>query len=228
LRTCRRKGVSSRFSTTRPGTLLKSSIPITTFTDWTEDSPFFEADTVAHCGDSVEGFYLNTLSAVDVATGWIECMGTWGKGQERITFTRSSAYKKNDSCHIEQKNWNVIRRVVGYGRYSSHAALEALNGVYDDLRLYMNFFQPVMKIVSKTRHGARVHKTCDTAQTPYQRLPKYNTLSENKRTELMDLYYSLNPATLLDCINNNLEKLWQLEDIANGRKPFKIHKIQAT
>ncbi|HAV10230.1 MAG TPA: hypothetical protein DCX22_01235 [Dehalococcoidia bacterium] len=122
----------------------------------------------------------------------------------------------------------MIRRVVGYGRYSSHAALEALNGVYDDLRLYMNFFQPVMKIVSKTRHGARVHKTCDTAQTPYQRLPKYNTLSENKRTELMDLYYSLNPATLLDRINNNLEKLWQLEDIANGRKPFKIHKIQAT
>ena len=95
----------------------------------------------------------------------------------------------------------------------------------DDLRLYMKFFQPVMKIVSKTRHGARVHKTYDTAQTPYQRLLKYNTLSENKRTELMDLYYSLNPATLLDRINNNLEKLLQLEDIANGRKPFKIHKI---
>ena len=85
LRTCRQKGGRSRFSTTRPGTLLKNSIPIRTFADWTENSPgFFEADTVAHCGDSVEGFYLNTLSAVDVATGWIECMGTWGKGQSRI------------------------------------------------------------------------------------------------------------------------------------------------
>jgi hypothetical protein len=266
LRTCHRKGLSSRFSTTRPGTLLKNSIPIRTFTDWTEDFPgFFEADTVAHCGDSVEGFYLNTLSAVDVATGWIECMGTWGKGQSRIrsgihrirqrlpfsmlgldsdngsefinhhllsycrqehiTFTRSRSYKKNDSCHVEQKNWNVIRRVVGYGRYSSHAALEALNDVYDDLRLYMNFFQPVMKIASKTRHGARVHKTYDTAQTPYQRLLKYNTLSENKRTELLNIYYSFNPSTLLDRINSNLEKLWQLEDKANGRKPFRIHKI---
>jgi IS30 family transposase len=266
LRTCHQKGGSSRFSTTRPGTLLKNSIPIRTFTDWTEDSPgFFEADTVAHCGDSVEGFYLNTLSAVDVATGWIECMGTWGKGQfrirqgihrirqrlpfsmlgldsdngsefinhhllsycrqEHITFTRSRSYKKNDSCHIEQKNWNVVRRVVGYGRYSSHAALEALNDVYGDLRLYMNFFQPVMKIVSKTRHGARVHKTYDTAQTPYQRLLKYNTLSENKRTELLNLYYLINPATLLDRINSNLEKLWKLEAFTKDRKPFRIHKI---
>jgi hypothetical protein len=266
LRTCHQKVRRGRFSTTRPGTLLKHSIPIRTFADWTEDSPgFFEADTVAHCGDSVEGFYLNTLSAVDVATGWIECMGTWGKGQSRIgqgihrirqrlpftmlgldsdngsefinqhllnycrqkhiTFTRSRSYKKNDSCHVEQKNWNVIRRVVGYGRYSSHAALEALNDVYDDLRLYMNFFQPVMKIVSKIRHGARVHKTYDTAQTPYQRLLKYNALSENKRIELMHLYYSLNPATLLDRININLEKLWQLEDIATHRKPLRIHKI---
>jgi hypothetical protein len=266
LRTCHQKGGSSRFSTTRPGTLLKNSIPIRTFTDWTEDSPgFFEADTVAHCGDSVEGFYLNTLSAVDVATGWIECMGTWGKGQfrirqgihrirqrlpfsmlgldsdngsefinhhllsycrqEHITFTRSRSYKKNDSCHVEQKNWNVIRRVVGYGRYSSHAALEALNEVYDDLRLYMNFFQPVMKIVSKTRHGARVHKTYDIAQTPYQRLLKYNTLSENKRTELLNLYYLINPATLIDRINSNLEKLWKLEAITKDRKLFRIHKI---
>jgi IS30 family transposase len=266
LRTCHQKGGSSRFSTTRPGTLLKNSIPIRTFTDWTEDSPgFFEADTVAHCGDSVEGFYLNTLSAVDVATGWIECMGTWGKGQFRIrqgihrirqrlpfsmlgldsdngsefinhhllsycrqaniTFTRSRSYKKNDSCHIEQKNWNVIRRVVGYGRYSSHAALEALNEVYDDLRLYMNFFQPAMKIVSKTRHGARVHKTYDTAQTPYQRLLKYNTLPENKRTELLNLYYLINPATLIDRINSNLEKLWKLEAITKDRKLFRIHRI---
>jgi len=66
LSTCRQKGVSSRFSTTRSGTLLKNSIPIGTFTDWAEDSPgFFEADTVAICGDCVEGFYLNTLSAVE-------------------------------------------------------------------------------------------------------------------------------------------------------------------
>jgi hypothetical protein len=266
LRICHQKGGRSRFSTTKPGTLLKNSIPIRTYADWKENSPgFFEADTVAHCGDSVEGFFLYTLSMVDVATGWIECMGTWGKGQHRIrqgihrirqhlpfpmlgldsdngsefinqhllsycqegkiTFTRSRSYKKNDSCHIEQKNWTVVRRVIGYGRYSSHASLDALNNVYGFLRLYMNFFQPVMKIVSKTRRGARVYKTYDAAQTPYQRLLKYDTLSEEKRGDLQRVYQSLDPATLIDQINYSLDKLWSLEDKVGHRKSLRIHKI---
>jgi hypothetical protein len=266
LKTWRSKAGHSRFSTTKPGTLLKDSIPIRTFTDWKENSPgFLEADLVAHCGESVEGFYLNTLSAVDVATGWIECIGTWGKGQSRvrqgihrvrqrlpfpmlgfdsdnggefinqhllsycrenkITFTRSRSYKKNDSCHIEQKNWTVVRRVIGYGRYSSHAALEALNDVYSPLRLYMNFFQPVMKLVSKTRHGAKVHKLYDTAQTPYQRLLSFNILPEVGRKKLQAIYQSLNPDTLLHEINNSLEKLWELEESKFKRKRYRIHKI---
>jgi hypothetical protein len=266
LRTCHQKGGRSRFSTTKPGTLLKNAIPIKTFTDWTENSPgFFEADTVAHCGDSIEGFCLYTLSTVDVATGWIECVGTWGKGQTRIrqgihrirqrlpfhmlgldsdngsefinqhllnycrqwniTFTRSRSYKKNDSCHVEQKNWNVVRRVVGYGRYSSRASLAALNDVYSYLRLYMNFFQPVMKIVSKTRHGARVHKIYDTAQTPYQRLLKYDMLSEDKRRELHAIYQSLDPITLIEKLNRCLEQLWEQEENKVQPKRYGIHKI---
>ena len=266
LKTWRSKAGHSRFSTTKPGTLLKNSIPIRTFADWKENSPgFLEADLVAHCGESVEGFYLNTLSAVDVATGWIECIGTWGKGQSRvrlsihrirqrlpfpmlgfdsdnggefinqhllsycrenkITFTRSRSYKKNDSCHIEQKNWTVVRRVIGYGRYSSHAALEALNSVYTLLRLYMNFFQPVMKLVSKTRHGAKVHKLYDIVPTPYQQLLSFNILPERKRKELQAIYQSLNPDTLLHEINNSLEKLRELEESKIKRKRYRMHKI---
>ena len=64
--------------------------------------------------------------------------------REGIMFTRSRSYKKNDSCHVEQKNWSVVRRLVDYDRYSPRAALEALNRVYYLLRLYVNFFQPVM------------------------------------------------------------------------------------
>ena len=72
-------------STTKPGSLLKASIPIRTFAEWTEDQPgFLEMDLVAHCGESTEGFYLNTLTAVDIATGWVECQGVWGKGQDRV------------------------------------------------------------------------------------------------------------------------------------------------
>ncbi len=143
--------------------MLKSSIPIRTFADWKENKPgFLEIDLVAHCGESGEGFFLNTLCAVDVASGWIECVPVWGKGQvrvksavhkvrgrlpfpllgvdsdngsefinqsfhtycqeENIKFTRSRSYKKNDSCHVEQKNGNVVRRLVGYDRYDSKAA----------------------------------------------------------------------------------------------------------
>ena len=78
---------------------------------------------------------------------------------------------------MEQKNWSVVRRLAGYDRYSSRAALETLNRVYDLLRLYINFFQPVMKLVSKTRHGAKVHKVYDTARTPYQRLLEAGVLT---------------------------------------------------
>jgi len=240
-------------STTKPGTLLKNSIPVRTFSDWNENKPgFLEADLVAHCGDSAEGFYLTTLSTVDVATGWCEPVVVWGKGQARvggavydvrkrlpmpllgldsdngsefinqslynycrrngITFTRSRSYKKNDSCHVEQKNWSVIRRVIGYDRFSSKAAFKALDDVYTLLRLYVNFFQPVLKLVGKSRHGARVHKVYDKAQTPYQRLLKSGVLTEDKRRELANIYGALNPVTLLKQIRQSVEHLWTLAE----------------
>ena len=249
----RRLGGRRPFTTTKPGSLLKSSIPIRTFTEWPEDSPgYLEVDLVSHCSESTEGFYLTTLCAVDVTSGWSECIGVWGKGQQRvgsaihqirqrlpfpllgldsdngsefinqhlysycrredITFTRSRSYKKNDSCHVEQKNWSVVRRLIGYDRYNSKAALEALNRVYNLTRLYVNFFQPVMKLVDKTRHGAKVYKIYDTAQTPYQRLLKAGVLTEAKQQELAATYYRLNPVTLLRQINENLERLWTMAD----------------
>ena len=77
----RQRGLRRPFSTTKPGSLLKAAIPIRTFTEWDDKRPgFLEIDLVAHCGESTEGFYLNTLSTVDVATGWVECRGVWGKG----------------------------------------------------------------------------------------------------------------------------------------------------
>jgi len=253
LRPWRRAGGRRSPSATRPGSLLKSSIAIRTFADWQENKPgFLEMDLVAHCGESVEGFYLNTLCAVDVASGWTECLPVWGKGQERvrsavhrmrqclpfpllgvdsdngsefinqcfytycsqekITFTRSRSYKKNDSCHVEQKNGNVVRRLVGYDRYTSRAAFQCLQRLYDSVRLYMNFFQPTMKLCSKTRHVARVHRVYQTAQTPYQRLLQLGILSEAKQTEMAATYHGLNPVLLLKQINGNLEQLWRLSD----------------
>ena len=258
LRPYRLVGGRRPFATTKPGSLLKRSIPIRTFTDWEEDTPgFLEIDLVSHCGDSPDGLFLTTLTTVDVASGWSECMGVWGKGQQRvraaihrvrqrlpfpllgldsdngsefinqylfnycreegITFTRSRSYKKNDSCHVEQKNWSVVRRLIGYDRYDSKAALESLNRVYDLTRLYVNFFQPVMKLVHKSRHGARLYKVYDTAQTPYQRLLAAGVLTVAKEQELATTYHRLNPALLLRQINQNLERLWDLARYSTTR-----------
>jgi hypothetical protein len=253
LRRWRGSGTRRGLSTTKPGTLLKNSIPIRTFSDWNENKPgFLEADLVAHCGDSAEGFYLTTLSTVDVATGWCEPVAVWGKGQERvggavyhvrkqlpmlmlgldsdngsefinqslyqycrrhgITFTRSRSYKKNDNCHVEQKNWTVIRRVIGYDRFSSKAAFKALGDVYTLLRLYINFFQPVSKLVRKSRHGAKVYKLYDIAQTPYQRLLRSEVLTEDKKRELAYTYGALNPVRLLKEISQSVEHLCTLAE----------------
>ena len=195
LRPYRQLGGRRSFSTTKSGSLLKSSIPIRTFADWQEDKPgFMETDLVAHCGEFINQSFYNYCR------------------QEKITFTRSRAYKKNDSCHVEQKNGNVVRRLVGYDRYTSKVAYECLGRVYNLVRLYINFFQPTMKLVDKTRNGAKVHKVYETAQTPYQRLLQSAVLSEGKRAELAATYRGLNPVLLLKQINGNLEQLWRLAD----------------
>ena len=148
--------------------------------------------------------------------------------REGIIFTRSRSYKKNDSCHVEQKNWSVVRRLVGYDRYSSRAALETLNRTYDLLRLYVNFFQPVMKLMAKTRHGAKVHKVYDRAWTPYQRLPEAGVLTEAKRQQLATSYHGLNPIALLRQINHNLERLRTLADRPVQQQKGRPHNDSVT
>lgn len=116
--------------------------------------------------------------------------------REHITFTRGRAYKKNDGCFVEQKNYSVVRRAVGYARYEGALALRLLNELYALLRLYTNFFQPVMKLVKKERIGAKVKKTYDDPRTPYARLLSSRALSQRAKQQLRTQYASLNPAEL--------------------------------
>ncbi len=265
LRPYRRQGGRKGFTTTRPGRLLRSSIPIRTFADWQENKPgFLEIDLVAHCGDSVEDFFLNSLCAVDVASGWTECVPVWGKGQvrvksavhrvrqrlpfpllgvdsdngsefinqvfytycreEKISFTRSRSYKKNDSCHVEQKNGNIVRRLVGYDRYNSRAAYQCLERLYYCVRLYANFFQPTMKLASKTRHGARVYKVYETAKTPYQRLLLSGVLTEREKEVLVAMYNGINPVQLLKQVNGCLGQLWKTRALHHGNHIYDATK----
>ena len=116
--------------------------------------------------------------------------------QEKITFTRGRAGKKNDGCFVEQKNYSVVRRAVGYARYDSPAQQRLLNTLYAHLRLFTNYFQPVMKLVSKERTGAKVKKTYDRPQTPYRRLLATPGISRQTRQRLQAEYATLNPAQL--------------------------------
>lgn len=115
---------------------------------------------------------------------------------ENITFTRSRPYRKNDSCFVEQKNWSVVRRFVGYGRLEGEQQRRALDELYAVLRLLINFFVPSMKLVEKTRHGSRVTKRYDKPQTPYARVLASPTISEDLKNQLRTLYATLNPAAL--------------------------------
>jgi hypothetical protein len=134
---------------------------------------------------------------------------TWCQ-REGITFTRSRAYQKNDGAHVEQKNGAVVRHLIGYDRFASRAAYAQLARVYQLARLHVNFFQPVEKLLTKTRNGARVHRVYDRAQTPYQRLGAAGVLTPAKRQELDALYQSLNPLQLRRDLEAALERLWTL------------------
>jgi hypothetical protein len=238
-------------STTKPGSLLKKAIPVRTYTPWEEDKPgFLEIDLVAHCGGTTEGQYINTLTCVDLSTGWIECLAVRQRTQqavfeaiqtmrtrlpffllgldsdnggefindllyqycltEKITFTRSRPYKKNDQAHVEQKNWSVVRRLIGYDRLETEAEYLLLDSIYADLRLYANFFQPVLKLVSKEHVDKKLLKRYDQAATPFQRVLAAKDIPFETKARLTNLYVQLNPVQLRNTIDAKVDKLWKI------------------
>jgi hypothetical protein len=225
---------------------------IRTHSDWNESElipGFMEADLVAHCGDTMRGYFLNTLVITDIISQWTEFMPLLFKGEEnvidalkiaqeilpfpilgidtdngsefinhglltyskreKIIFTRSRPYRKNDQAHVEEKNGSKVRRLVGYDRYEGVEAWHKLAELYSIMRLYVNFFQPCLRLVSKERQGAKVIKKYDKAKTPYQRLMSCKTFSEEQRKILMGQYNKLDPLKLLKELQAKQEEFWQ-------------------
>ena len=238
------------FPTTRPGSLIKKQITVRTFFDWNETTPgFMEGDLVAHCGESVEGSFLNTLVLTDIASTWTEFLPLLRKSEtdviegikgaqdllpfpligldtdngsefinyellnfcerEKITFTRSRAYRKNDQAHVEEKNGSIVRRIIGYDRYEGEKAWVALAELYATLRLYINFFQPSMKLISKYRVDSKVRKKYDTAQTPYQRVMSSLCVEEKIKEVLKRNYEKLDPINLLNLLKKQQNKFFE-------------------
>lgn len=234
---------------TRPGKMFKNVIPLKPFDQNIDRPGHIEADTVAHCGDSMSGKFAWSLTFTDVYSGWTENRATYGKDSDEvlsaimdiqfklpfpvlsfntdngteflnrnlhmhfsedklIEFTRSRPYKKNDNCHVEQKNWTHVRENLGYERYDLVEQVEIMNVIY---KLYLNnlynFFVPQLKLIEKVRVGSKIVKKYDQPKTPYQRLLESPHLTMGQKEELRRKYQLLNPIELREIIKRQILKL---------------------
>jgi hypothetical protein len=137
--------------------------------------------------------------------------------EEEITFTRSRPYEKNDQCFVEEKNGSIIRKYIGYDRFEGFPPYQILTALYEQLRLYVNFFQPSVKLIEKRRKGSKVFKKYDQAQTPYQRLLAAESVPEIAKQKLKRQYEQLDPVYLLSNIQGLLDQLWPLAYVVPER-----------
>ncbi|HET7522074.1 MAG TPA: DDE-type integrase/transposase/recombinase [Bacillales bacterium] len=119
-----------------------------------------------------------------------------------LSFSRSRSYKKNDNAHVEQKNRQYVREMVGYQRFDTPEEVAWLNDIYEYVDLYANLILPMRKVVSKERVNKRIKKKFDTARTPLQRLVESGVLTDDMEQRLRDIEAYLNPLQLRRNINN--------------------------
>ena len=138
--------------------------------------------------------------------------------KHHITFTRSRPYRKNDGCFVEQKNDLIVRRTAGYLRYDTENELALLNQMYDSVRLWVNFFHPSVKLISKTRVGSKVKKTYDSPQTPYQRIMVSKQVSATHKERLSRQFKTSDPIKLQRIVEKCKGKLQNMVTEKNQRE----------
>jgi transposase InsO family protein len=259
----RKKMLPRGRSHTKPGSLLKSQIPIRTWAEWDDAVPgFVEIDLVGHEGGNASGEYCFTLTVTDICTGWTVNRSVKNKaakwvfealehvisvfpfpiigidsdnGSEfinehllayctdhEITFTRSRAGNKNDGAHVEQKNWARVRELVGYLRYDTPAELELLNQIWELDRVFTNYLLPQQKLISKTRHGAKVSKKHDQPQTPHQRAIAHETMRKRPIITMNAAFKRIKPAALERQI---LDLTGRLEALSVAKSPARAKPV---
>jgi hypothetical protein len=139
--------------------------------------------------------------------------------QQGLQFTRSRPYKKDDNAHVEQKNWTHVRKLVGWDRYDSQAAQQALNALYADLRIFQNGFQPSMKLQRKERRGSRLLRRYDAPRTPWARVQASPDADPVKVAALARVFATTDPFALAQRIDQHLERLAGLRSRAPQPRP---------
>lgn len=245
-----RKGLGG----TKPGSLLKNQIPIKV-NQWNEQQAgFLEADTVAHCGNSLDGNFAWSITFTDIHTAWTENRAVWNKGAtgvvsqirdveanlpfkirgfdcdngseflnwhlvryfadrsagERVQFTRSRPYHKNDNAHVEQKNWTHVRQSFGYDRFGDSRVIPLMNDFYkNEWSLYQNHFIPTMKCIKKERINSKYRKKFDLPQTPYARVLACPEIDQSIKDRLKVQHAQLNPYALKKAIQQKLNEIFK-------------------
>lgn len=222
---------------TRRSRKFNNIIPIKNFDDFAQSPGYLQADTVAHCGDSLSGLFAWSMTVTDEYSGWTEVRSMFGKSSnssleaivpalmnfpfkpisfnsdngteflnqnlhqyitgKNIKFTRSRAYRKNDNCHVEQKNFTHVREVFGYDRVDFRDLVDLMNEIYSKYYCPLqNYFIPQLKLIRKERHGSKYFKRYDKAKTPYQRVIDSGVLSRHEQMKLEEKFSKLNPFEL--------------------------------
>jgi hypothetical protein len=152
---------------------------------------------------------------------------SWLQKRARPVFmTRSRPYKKDDNAHVEQKNWTHVRKLLGWDRYDSLDAVETINDLYrNELRLWLNLYQPSVKLVKKTRVGSKLRRVYDAPQTPLERVASSPQANSARVAELKDLRKSLDPFRLAKIIDQKLERIYKLANRRLSPKPMKESQI---
>jgi hypothetical protein len=256
-------------SHTKPGTLLKSQIPIRTWAQWDDAVPgFVEIDLVGHEGGNAVGEHAYTLTVTDIALGWTENRSVRNKARKwviaalddieksmpfpllgidsdngsefinhhlldwcekrKLTFTRSRPGNSNDGAHVEQKNWAIVRTVVGYHRYDTPGELLLLNKIWKLQSLLTNYFQPQQKLISKVRDGAKVTKKYDVATTPHRRADAHPAVTDEIKAVLAETHAGINPAAVQRQIQALTAELLTLTTSKAGPGPKAAVKTTAT
>jgi hypothetical protein len=136
---------------------------------------------------------------------------------QAIQFTRGRPYKKDDNAHIEQKNWTHVRKLVGYWRYDTPAAVAALNDLYQhELRLFHNLFLPSVKLLRKERVGARLRRRYDAPRTPLERVQTGPDADSQAVIALVRQRDQLDPFALAAAVDRKIERIVALATPARG------------
>lgn len=250
---------------TKPGTLMRNEIPIQGSV-WDIKIPgFIEADTVAHCGNSLAGEFVWTLTLTDICTQWTECRAVWHKGAAGIveqikdiesilpfslrgfdcdngseflnnyliayfsekkkkvidfTFTRSRPYHSNDNAHVEQKNWSHPRQLLGRERLEHIELVHLINDLYkNEFSLLKNFFHPNMKLDRKIRANSRFRRFYGSPMTPYERVLNSDHVPDETKTQLQNLYQTLDPIDLQRAVDRKARAISSLNKKLNSKLP---------